>query len=852
MRNLPHSLAERRRRRIFLAALCLLALAPVAALIRPLAEGAIPWFMDPLMYFFPLRIHAARLMHGGELPLWNRGIMCGMPLLENPQSALFYPGVWPVLAWPGGFWFTFPLVFQIGLYAALTAWGARLIGAQRGVAIWAGAIALAGGYALSRLQYGNYLNVMPWWGLWLGAAWAFRRGGSRRWLAAGAAAVALMIIGGAHQIAAYFLISTNLMTWTLMATDRPGRRRWLIFWLLTHGVGTVAAAIDWLPAVSFIMESGRPEGVGAEAVLAGTIGGWRELVGALAGPWGIWRAGIGEGPWADAEAAYWIGPLALALAAVAPARPSRRRAWLACWMAASLCIFLSLRPVMAALLELTPAAGIFHGPRRWLGVGQWWLIVAAALGATGLAERLSLRERAWQVAPPLVLLLALAAGMMPGLTHVPAFAATFALASAAGLLLLMLGNRWRRSPVMRPAMLILAVAVAGHMSWTLIERAWLPADQLLNPDNPPLLTKANLKPGERFFSLDWHRAWSYDYRRPDLLDWLPPNLGMLYGLESLDGYEPAMSKRMRALQSPRQPFNQHLFLLNTVNIVQGRFVGRGTNSLVRAANVKAALVPRWGSPLFFTPVASDIRVTGHWFWFSRPDHVLAFGPAGSEVEIGLWNQGSFVPYKAFSLAALTASDDLYAPPAQYTGNRPEPPGSGAVKSARIEYDPPLLTPLPNAVRAAPGVEIIDVFWGDMEWQRGWWKPIAMSAITVLLQGQLERSDWAGGEGITIDRKDIRANRIRIEISIEKEGWTELGIGDAWWPGWKATLDGREIELAGGEMFRNIELREPGRHIIEMRYWPVLMTPALIIGGLGWLAICILAWRRDGNANPERV
>ena len=163
----PPRNARRRADRALLAALAAL---PCLVMARALWRGAIPFFMDPAMYFFPLRAQAARVLAAGEWPFWNRAIMGGMPLLANPQSAVVYPLNWPSLAWPNGFWFTFPQVLQLGLYGALTAWALRRAGASLAAAAWAGALALAGGYGWSRFQFGNFMNVLPWWPLWLGAA----------------------------------------------------------------------------------------------------------------------------------------------------------------------------------------------------------------------------------------------------------------------------------------------------------------------------------------------------------------------------------------------------------------------------------------------------------------------------------------------------------------------------------------------------------------------------------------------------------------------------------------------------------------------------------------------------------
>src|SRR4051794_24127069 len=105
----------------FLAGFFALLVAPSLLYSRVLLGGEIPFSMDTAMYFFPLRWHAAQLIAGREWPWWNRCIMFGMPLFSNPQAALGYPLNWPMLLFPSGFWFTFPYLLQLGLYAAATA-----------------------------------------------------------------------------------------------------------------------------------------------------------------------------------------------------------------------------------------------------------------------------------------------------------------------------------------------------------------------------------------------------------------------------------------------------------------------------------------------------------------------------------------------------------------------------------------------------------------------------------------------------------------------------------------------------------------------------------------------------------
>ena len=70
----------------------LLCVVPLVTQFHDLWQGAIPWFMDTVTQFYPLRLHAAHLLWQGELPLWNRTIFGGVPFLANPQWGLLYPG----------------------------------------------------------------------------------------------------------------------------------------------------------------------------------------------------------------------------------------------------------------------------------------------------------------------------------------------------------------------------------------------------------------------------------------------------------------------------------------------------------------------------------------------------------------------------------------------------------------------------------------------------------------------------------------------------------------------------------------------------------------------------------------
>jgi hypothetical protein len=51
----------------------------------------VPFFRDLGPYFYPIRYSLAQSLSAGELPLWDRHMGMGFPLLADFQSAPFYP-----------------------------------------------------------------------------------------------------------------------------------------------------------------------------------------------------------------------------------------------------------------------------------------------------------------------------------------------------------------------------------------------------------------------------------------------------------------------------------------------------------------------------------------------------------------------------------------------------------------------------------------------------------------------------------------------------------------------------------------------------------------------------------------
>src|SRR5262245_52567741 len=54
-------------------------------------QEQVPFFRDLGPYFYPLRFALYESFSSGELPLWNRHMAIGFPLLAGFQSGVFYP-----------------------------------------------------------------------------------------------------------------------------------------------------------------------------------------------------------------------------------------------------------------------------------------------------------------------------------------------------------------------------------------------------------------------------------------------------------------------------------------------------------------------------------------------------------------------------------------------------------------------------------------------------------------------------------------------------------------------------------------------------------------------------------------
>lgn len=120
------------------------------------------FFRDLTYIFHPWRTLTAEMVQKGDVPLWNSYAYCGMPLMANWQSAVFYP--FTILF----YLFSFPFALKIYYFLHILTAGlfAYLFGRKNNLSLWAsvGMMLLfsMNGYIITKLEFLSYIGVISW------------------------------------------------------------------------------------------------------------------------------------------------------------------------------------------------------------------------------------------------------------------------------------------------------------------------------------------------------------------------------------------------------------------------------------------------------------------------------------------------------------------------------------------------------------------------------------------------------------------------------------------------------------------------------------------------------------------
>lgn len=118
-------------------------------------------------------------------------------------------------------------------------------------------------------------------------------------------------------------------------------------------------------------------------------------------------------------------------------------------------------------------------------------------------------------------------------------------------------------------------------------------------------------------------------------------------------------------------------------------------------------------------------------------------------------------------------------------------------------------------------------------------PAVDPSVELLVESlRVPAVEGEGGEILSIS--DVSANEVVVDIEAKGTGW--LFLGDAHYPGWKAELDGRSVDIHRAQyLFRAVQVPD-GRHTIRFVYRPLSFVVGSILGVVGLVGFLIaLAW-----------
>lgn len=772
-----------------LIALLLLALAVLFFAHLTLGGEVLFWGM-PMWQFYPWRTFAAAEWLAGRVPLWNPYAGFGMPLAANLQSGVFYPLNLHYLLLPVHYAQTITLVGHIAIAGGAMYGLLRALAAGRLAALVAGVAYMFSGFVVAQGSFHNTTCVLAWapaalWGV-EAAATATTGRDRLRALAGLAVATALLLLGGFIQYAVYALLAAagwalvRLELWGALGTLAAAGRSVRVGLTVAGGVllGVLLAGVQLLPTAELTRESVRHAGLGFDDATSASL--WPGMLLTTVAP-GLF-GGQATNDWRVAGTPYegvlFLGALPL-LAAVAGVRARHPLRWYLVLLAGA-GLFLALgryNPLYQSLFNTVPGLATFHAPARY---ALWYVLavcVLAGLGVDALAK-----------APPTPAFRRLTdqGDPLPAQPPSPAVRA-LRLTAGGGLALAGVGGALLVAGAGTPFLARAGAALAEGGGWLVVAAGLL----LLRARVPS-------------------PVWAAGLVACTVLNLASAGRGLVPGTDAAL-YDPQLDAPALARLRDQAGFDRTWVDDAGYLAAQGRYFnlsGFWVTDLPQLQQARRQLIPNLGN------VAGLYEVHNY-----------------DPLRLG---RGALLETAAPPDAFLERLLDLM-------GVRYLPAGS-QVRSANSRVwgalgDQPVREragrPLPRAFVTAAAVSVDGPEAALARLREPGFDP----ATTAVVEGAVT-IPLPGGPGSFTLARITEYEHQRLTVSVDSPGGV-LVVTDAYYPGWRAYLDGAETPIYPTDVaFRGVRL-PPGPHLVEMRYQPATFSVGLALSGVGAVLLCLV-------------
>jgi Bacterial membrane protein YfhO len=253
------------------------ALAALAAMVtwfcdEMIFSGKIPFFRDLSSYFYPIKFSVAEAFKAGELPLWDRRMAAGFPIMAGFQSAVFYPPsiAYFLLPFFAAVQFTFVFHYAVaasGSYVLFRSWKYPVYVSVVGAILFS-----FGGVTVSLTNLVNHFQSAVWLP-WLIYFWE-RTVKIERWSALVVFSIVALcqLLAGSPEI---FIFSIGLVLLDTVRMYSEGECRGFcrkVFVLLAAGLIIIGLGmVQLLPTAELIFQSRRDHPIPASEALAWSL-----------------------------------------------------------------------------------------------------------------------------------------------------------------------------------------------------------------------------------------------------------------------------------------------------------------------------------------------------------------------------------------------------------------------------------------------------------------------------------------------------------------------------------------------------------------------------------------------------
>ena len=374
-------------------------------ILHPLAlTNLIPGSGDMFAYFIPYRAYANAALRHGHIPLWDPYLFMGVPFLANSQAAVLYPLHWPLAFLSPGRAVAWSIVLHAYLLALFTYFYARLsAGLSRGGALVAASLLAFGGFIAGAAMHLNQLNAIAWFPLAL-LLWDVAMGKRKLvGMAALGIVVAMMVLAG-HTQATYIAMfglalyaawtaGYGALSWKDLARRLAAA---LLIYAGAAAIGALLAAAQLLPTLELSRYSLRQGGLTYRQAVSFSLRPTK-LLWTLLPPYGVNLAQKFGTPAFSEYIAYFpiagwvlivIGLLKIRMALKSslprhqPLANDLARSVFPPMLAA-IGFLLALGgydPLYYLLYRLIPGFNLFRAPARWMFLTSFGLAMTAGIG----------------------------------------------------------------------------------------------------------------------------------------------------------------------------------------------------------------------------------------------------------------------------------------------------------------------------------------------------------------------------------------------------------------------------------------------------------------------------------------